>query len=39
MLLFTGKVLTTSSASSDLIISAFDQNHAGSDEGNKWVIV
>jgi hypothetical protein len=37
MLLFTGIALTTSSASSDLIISTFDQNHAGSDEANEWV--
>ena len=37
MRLFTGKALTTSSASSDVIISAFDQNAAGSDEGYEWV--
>jgi hypothetical protein len=37
MLLFSGIALTTSSASSDLIISAFDQNAAGSDEANEWV--
>jgi hypothetical protein len=37
MLLFTGIALTTSSASSDVIISEFDQNHAGSDEANEWV--
>jgi hypothetical protein len=28
---------TTSSATSDVIIYAFDQNPAGSDEGNEWV--
>ena len=38
MLLFTGIALaTTSSASPDVIIHAFDQNPAGSDEGNEWV--
>jgi hypothetical protein len=37
MLLFTGIVLTTSYASSDVIISAFDQNATVSDEGNEWV--
>jgi hypothetical protein len=37
-LLFTGTALaTTSSASSDVILYAFDQNPAGSDEGNEWV--
>jgi micrococcal nuclease len=39
-LLFTGTALatsTTSSATSDVIIYAFDQNPAGSDEGNEWV--
>jgi micrococcal nuclease len=39
LLLFTGIALattTTSSASSDVIIYAFDQNPAGSDEGNEW---
>ena len=38
--LFTGIALatsTTSSATSDVIIYAFDQNPAGSDEGNEWV--
>lgn len=29
--------LTNLSASSDAIIYAFDQNPAGSDEGNEWV--
>jgi micrococcal nuclease len=37
MLLFTGITLATSSATSDVIIYAFDQNPAGSDEGNEWV--
>jgi hypothetical protein len=40
MLLLTGIALTTSTAitaSSDVIIYAFDQNPAGSDEGNEWV--
>jgi len=37
MRLFTGKALTASSAPSDVIISAFDQNAAGSDEANEWV--
>jgi len=38
MLLFTGIALaTTSSATSDVIIYAFDQNPAGSDEGKEWV--
>ena len=40
MLLFTGIALATSttlSASSDIIIYAFDQNPAGSDKGNEWV--
>ena len=36
-LLFTSIALTTPSASSDVIIYAFDQNPAGSDEGNEWV--
>ena len=39
-LLFTGIALATStplSATSDVIIYAFDQNPAGSDEGNEWV--
>ena len=38
--LFTGIALSTSttvSATSDVIIYAFDQNPAGSDEGNEWV--
>ena len=38
MLLFTGIALaTTSSASSGVIIYAFDQNPAGSDDGNEWI--
>ena len=40
MLLFTGITLATSTAltaSSDVIIYAFDQNPAGSDNGNEWV--
>ena len=37
VLLFTSIALTTSSASPDVIIHAFDQNPAGSDEGNEWV--
>ncbi len=37
MLLFTGIALATSSASSNVIIYAFDQNPAGSDKGNEWV--
>jgi len=40
MLLLTGIPLATSttvSASSDVIIYAFDQNPAGSDDGNEWV--
>jgi micrococcal nuclease len=38
MLLFTSIALTTtSSATSDVIIYAFDQNPAGSDGGNEWV--
>jgi hypothetical protein len=37
MLLFAGTALATSSASSHVIIYAFDQNPAGSDEGNEWV--
>ena len=39
ILLFTGIALATSttiSASSGVIIYAFDQNPAGSDEGNEW---
>jgi hypothetical protein len=35
MLLFTGITLATPSASLDMIIYAFDQNPAGSDEGNE----
>jgi hypothetical protein len=38
-LLFTGIALatsTTASATSDVIIYAFDQNPAGGDEGNDW---
>ena len=40
MLLFTSVALatsTTASATSDVIIYAFDQNPAGSDGGNEWV--
>jgi len=37
MLLFTGIPLATSSATSDVILYAFDQNPSGSDEGNEWV--
>jgi ferredoxin len=40
VLLFTGIALATSttiSASSDVIIYAFNQKPAGSDEGNEWV--
>jgi len=37
MLLFTGIALATSSATSDVIIYAFDQNPAGSDDGNEYV--
>ncbi|MCK4397672.1 MAG: hypothetical protein KAV25_01620 [Methanophagales archaeon] len=37
MLLFTGIALATSSASSNVIIYAFNQNPAGSDKGNEWV--
>ena len=40
MFLFTGTALATSttiSATSDVIIYAFDQNPAGSDDGNEWV--
>jgi hypothetical protein len=37
-LLFTSIALaTTLSTTSDVIIYAFDQNPAGSDEGNEWV--
>ena len=36
-LLFTGTALAASSATSDVIIYAFDQNPAGSDNGNEWV--
>jgi hypothetical protein len=37
MLLFTDIALATSSTPSNVIIYAFDQNPAGSDEGNEWV--
>ena len=37
MLLLTGISLATPPPSSDVIIYAFDQNPAGSDEGNEWV--
>jgi hypothetical protein len=36
-LLFTSIALATPSASSEVIIYAFDQNPAESDEGNEWV--
>ena len=36
-LLFTAIALATSSASPGVIIYAFDQNPAGSDEDNEWV--
>nr|CBH36797.1 hypothetical secreted protein [uncultured archaeon] len=42
LLLFTSVALATSttiSASSDVIIYAFDQNPAGSDDGNEWVTI
>jgi hypothetical protein len=39
MLLFTGTALATSSATSDVIIYAFDQNPAGSDESNECVTI
>jgi len=39
-LLFTAVALaTTLSASSDVILYAFDQNPAGTDEGNEWVAI
>jgi hypothetical protein len=37
ILLFSAIVLATASATSDVIICAFDQNPAGSDDGNEWV--
>ncbi|NOR78827.1 MAG: hypothetical protein GQ523_10555 [Methanophagales archaeon] len=40
ILLFTSIALatsTTASATSEVIIYAFDQNPAGSDDGNEWV--
>jgi hypothetical protein len=36
-LLFTGIAIATSSATSDVILYAFDQNPAGLDDGNEWV--
>ena len=36
-LLLIGIAIATSSASSNVIIYAFDQNPAGSDNGNEWV--
>jgi hypothetical protein len=42
MLLFTSVALATSttiSASSDAIIYVFDQNPAGSNDGNEWVTI
>ena len=35
--LLLGIALATSSSSPDVIIFAFDQNPAGSDEGNEWI--
>ncbi|MBE9593087.1 MAG: lamin tail domain-containing protein [Proteobacteria bacterium] len=35
--LLLGIAIATTSASSDVIIYAFDQKPAGSDEGNEWV--
>ena len=37
VLLFVWIAIATSSATSDVIIYAFDQNPAGSDDGNEWV--
>ena len=37
LVLLIGIALATSSASSDVEIYSFDQNPAGSDEGNEWV--
>ena len=37
ILIFTGIASATPSASSDVIIYAFDQNPAGLDEDNEWV--
>ncbi len=39
ILLFTGIAIATSSASSQVIIYAFDQNPAGRDDGNEWVTI
>jgi len=39
VLLFVGIAIATSSASSNVILYAFDQNPAGSDEGNEWVTI
>jgi micrococcal nuclease len=39
ILLFIGIAVATSSASSDVLIYAFDQNPAGLDEGNEWVAI
>jgi hypothetical protein len=38
-LLLTGIALATSPASSEVVIYAFDQNPAGSDDGNEWVTI
>ena len=38
-LLFTGIAIVTASATPHVIIYAFDQNPAGSDEGNEWVAI
>jgi micrococcal nuclease len=39
ILFFTSVALATSSASSNVVIYAFDQNPAGSDDGNEWVTI
>ena len=39
MLLFVGIAIATSSATPHVIIYAFDQKPAGSDEGNEWVTI
>ena len=40
VLLFTGiATSTTISASSDVVIYAFNQNPEGSDDGNEWVTI
>jgi hypothetical protein len=37
ILFFTSVALATSSVSSNVVIYVFDQNPAGSDDGNEWV--